>query len=59
MKYKALISDFDGTLFSSDGRIPNENTEAIGEFVASGGKFALWHGKNDGVGNPYARKIPV
>ena len=45
MKYKALISDFDGTLFSSDGRIPNENTEAIGEFVASGGKFALCTGR--------------
>jgi len=45
MKYKALISDFDGTLFSSDGRIPDENTEAIGEFVASGGKFALCTGR--------------
>ncbi len=45
MKYKALISDFDGTLFSSDGRIPQENVDAIGEFVSRGGKFALCSGR--------------
>lgn len=45
MKYKAFISDFDGTLFSSDGKIPEENTEAISEFVSRGGKFALCTGR--------------
>lgn len=45
MKYKAIISDFDGTLFSSQGVIPKENTEAIGEFVSRGGRFALCTGR--------------
>lgn len=45
MKYKALISDFDGTLFSSDGRIPEENAKAINELINSGGKFALCTGR--------------
>ena len=45
MKYKAFISDFDGTLFSSDGNIPEENVEAISGFVRKGGKFALCTGR--------------
>ena len=45
-KYKAIISDFDGTLFSSDGRIPEENIKAL-------------HGQNDGFRHRDARKIPV
>ncbi len=44
-KYKAIISDFDGTLFSSDGRIPEENIKAVGELIKSGGKFALCTGR--------------
>ena len=46
MGYKAIISDFDGTLATCDKRVSAENLNAIDEFLKIGGKFALCTGTN-------------
>jgi hydroxymethylpyrimidine pyrophosphatase-like HAD family hydrolase len=45
LKYKLIISDFDGTLVCDDGRITEENKRAIKQYVADGGKFAISTGR--------------
>ena len=44
MKYKLIVSDFDGTLGMSND-ISSENIKAISEFVKKGGKFAICTGR--------------
>ena len=41
-----LISDIDGTLFSSPGTIPQANVEAAEYFMANGGRFAVATGRS-------------
>ena len=41
-----LISDIDGTLFSSPGTIPQANVEATEYFMANGGRFAVATGRS-------------
>ena len=41
-----LCSDLDGTLSNSDGKISNENLEAIDYFCKNGGHFTLCTGRN-------------
>ena len=40
-----LVSDFDGTLTDSRGKIPERNIEAIRRFVSSGGYFTISTGR--------------
>ena len=40
-----LLSDLDGTLFSSDGSVSRENREAINAYIAAGGLFAIATGR--------------
>ncbi len=43
--YKALVSDFDGTLASDDKSVTSENLEAIRKLLDSGKHFALCTGR--------------
>lgn len=45
MQYKLLLSDFDGTLHSKEFGIRSEDSTAITNFIARGGKFALCTGR--------------
>lgn len=44
-KYKLLVSDYDGTLASSDGIISKENIESINSFINRGGIFVVCSGR--------------
>ena len=44
MKYKLIVSDFDGTLGNKND-ISSENISAIQKFVKLGGKFAICTGR--------------
>lgn len=44
-RYKIIISDFDGTLLSSDGKIGARTKLAINEYVRSGGIFTVCTGR--------------
>lgn len=45
LKAKLIVSDFDGTLITSDGRILPEVREAVSQYVADGGIFAVCTGR--------------
>lgn len=45
MKYKAIFSDFDGTLYRSDYTISDKNKDAIHRYIKAGGKFVLATGR--------------
>ncbi len=45
MKYKAIFSDFDGTLLSDDFTVSKKNIEALNEYVDKGGKFFISTGR--------------
>ena len=45
INYGLIVSDFDGTLVSDDGNIPQVNKKAVTEYIASGGKFAISTGR--------------
>lgn len=40
-----IVSDFDGTLTGSDGKIPQRNIDAIKYFIREGGKFTVSTGR--------------
>lgn len=45
MKYKAIFSDFDGTLYSDNFEISQKNIDAIHDYEARGGKFFVATGR--------------
>ena len=45
LKYKLIVSDFDGTLSSSFHMIPQDVVEAVNKYRSAGGKFALCTGR--------------
>ena len=45
MKYKAIFSDFDGTLYRSDYTISQANKDAIQRYIEAGGHFILATGR--------------
>ena len=45
LNYSLIVSDFDGTLVCDSGEITQKNKDAIQEFVANGGKFAISTGR--------------
>ena len=46
MKYKLVISDFDGTLLRSDDKISDETRNAIRKYVECGGIFGISTGRS-------------
>lgn len=54
-----LVSDMDGTLLRGDTTISKENREAIQEFVAGGGRFAIATGRTAGNAAEYLEGLPV
>lgn len=57
-KYKAIISDFDGTLACSDKTVSQENLIAISELFSSGKRFALCTGRMTTSALMLAEKLP-
>ncbi|MBR2385567.1 MAG: HAD family phosphatase [Clostridia bacterium] len=57
-KYKALISDFDGTLACTDKTVTRENLKAINELFSQGKKFALCTGRMTTSALMLAQKLP-
>ena len=50
INYSLIVSDFDGTLVNEDGTISEKNKQAIADYVASGGAFAISTGRMpDGI----------
>ena len=47
MKFKGytIVSDMDGTLLNSRGKLSEENVQAIGEFIKEGGCFTVATGR--------------
>ena len=45
MKYKAIFSDFDGTLYGTDYTVSQKNRDAIKDYISLGGKFYISTGR--------------
>lgn len=45
MKYKLIVSDFDGTLYGRNKQVNPENIKMIKEFIDRGGKFTVSTGR--------------
>lgn len=56
--YKALISDFDGTLATYDKRVSDENLKAIDELFSARKKFALCTGRMTTSAMMIAKTLP-
>ena len=54
-----LASDMDGTLIGTDGRISEENRQALNEYTARGGRFAVATGRTPANAAPYLRGLPI
>lgn len=57
LRYKLIVSDFDGTLRGSDGKVSAGNAAAIRNYVASGGVFALCTGRIPAAIVPHAKAL--
>lgn len=58
MKYKLIVSDFDGTIFSHKLReVPESVKSAISEYIQKGGKFVLCTGRMYTAIKPYAKGL--
>lgn len=57
MKYKMLVSDFDGTLYRSDYTVSENTVEKIKEFERAGGKFFIATGRLFEAIKPYAEML--
>lgn len=54
-----LVSDFDGTLINKNGKISDENIQAINYFVENGGMFCGATGRTHLNVEPYKKLLPV
>ena len=54
MKYKLLVCDFDGTLYTDDFKVAQETIDAVEEFKAAGGKFVIATGRLYQAVKPFA-----
>ncbi len=54
MKYKLLVCDFDGTLYTDDFKVTQETIDAVEEFKARGGKFIIATGRLYQAVKPFA-----
>lgn len=57
LKYKLIVSDFDGTLRRTEGGISSTNAQTIRRYVEAGGIFALCTGRMTSSILPYARQL--
>lgn len=54
MKYKLLVCDFDGTLYTSDYKVNQETIDAVEEFKVQGGRFVIATGRLFQAIKPFA-----
>ena len=54
-----LVSDMDGTLIGTDGKVPQKNKDAIADFVAGGGRFAIATGRTPSNGEQFFAGVAV
>ena len=59
MKYKALFTDFDGTLFSDNFTVSEKDIAAIKDYTARGGKFFISTGRLFNSIYPYLEDMGV
>ena len=59
MKYKALFTDFDGTLFSDNSEVSKKDIAAIDDYVKRGGKFFISTGRLFNSIYPYLKAMNV
>lgn len=59
MEIRLLVSDMDGTLLDEEGRISEENREAIAWFCRQGGRFTLATGRMEAAVVPYLNRVGV
>ncbi len=57
LKYKLIVSDFDGTLRRTEGGVSQTNAQTIRRYVEAGGVFALCTGRMMSSILPYARRL--
>lgn len=55
MKYKMLVCDFDGTLYTDDFKVTQETIDAVEEYKAKGGKFVIATGRLYQAIKPFAK----
>ena len=59
MKYKALFTDFDGTLFSDNFTVSEKDIAAIKDYTSRGGKFFISTGRLFNSIYPYLKERTV
>ena len=59
MKYKALFTDFDGTLFSDNFEVSKKDIAAIDDYIKRGGKFFISTGRLFNSIYPYLKAMNV
>ena len=59
MKYKALFTDFDGTLFSDNFTVSEKDIAAIKDYTSRGGKFFISTGRLFNSIYPYLKDMNV
>jgi len=59
MKYKMIISDFDGTLCCSDNTLSKKNVEAVKDYVSRGGIFVICSGRMNKSVEKYVRELGI
>lgn len=52
-----LVSDIDGTLVAADQRIPQANCDAVAQYCAQGGRFALASGRTHSTAGRITRQL--
>ncbi len=57
LDYRLIVSDFDGTLASSDGTVTEENKKAIEKYIDNGGIFAISSGRLPAAILPHAKNL--
>ncbi len=57
INYGLIVSDFDGTLASSDGTVTEKNKKAIEEYIENGGIFAISSGRLPAAILPQAKSL--
>lgn len=57
LDYALIVSDFDGTLVNEDGTISQRNKQAITDYVAAGGHFAISTGRMPSGILPRAKEL--
>lgn len=57
MKYKLIVTDYDGTLIKKDGTISTRQLNAINDYINCGGIFAIVTGRMTASILPIARRL--